>query len=49
MLRNQDLAKDKEIASINANAGGEDAQETQDQIAMSEDARNSKEKKYEEL
>ena len=31
MLRNQDLAKDKEIESINANAGdGEDAQENQD-------------------
>lgn len=50
MLRNQDLAKDKEIEIINANIGdGEDTQESHDQKAMEEDARNSKEKKYEEL
>jgi len=48
MLRNQDMAKDKEVDGLNANNGDAEA-ENQDLIAMSEDAKNSKEKKYEEM
>ena len=42
------MAKDKEIDGLNANNGDAEA-ENQDLIAMSEDAKNSKEKKYEEM